>query len=123
MNLIEFFARRGKVRCDCKEISFIVSKKSEIKKRSVFTRKKTRTLLEQVIPYGYKMVKETAWVARCSQCGVLYFTSISKKWLIENFKKNDIKFSIAVNNGEPECKESPCCISLTLNVPEGKKND
>ena len=36
---------------------------------------------------------------------------------------SDDKFSIAVNNGEPECKESPCCISLTLNVPEGKKND
>ena len=92
MNEIELFACGMRKRCGCEPITFDISKVVEEKKRGVFTRKKNPTIFDQMFPIRYKNVTETKYLVHCSQCGVLYFCSSTKAWLVENLRKNKINY-------------------------------
>jgi hypothetical protein len=101
MNPIEYFASGNPKakRCVCDNISFIIRMYTRDEKKIIPTRSRKRpTLAEPMFP-PMKLVKQKVWEARCSQCGKVYYTSTSKGWLEEQFKKLGVPFTHDLNTG------------------------
>lgn len=98
MNMIEAHAAGRRRKCDCKPLIFIVTSRTETQRIPVFTRKRNPSLLDQMFPLKYRYKNVRIWSARCKQCSCLYFSSNTKGWLIENFKR--CKLDYVISKGE-----------------------